>query len=44
MVGGTAEMLLDISFLRFAPIPHLLLKLGHLVDIAYIYHVSKFQQ
>ena len=26
---------------RFAPRPCLLLKFGHLIDIAYIYHVSK---
>ena len=29
---------------RFAPRPCLLLKFGHMIDIAYIYHVSKFQQ
>ena len=29
---------------RFAPSPCLLLKFGHMIDLAYIYHVSKFQQ
>ena len=29
---------------RFAPRPCLVLKFGHMIDIAYIYKVSKFQQ
>ena len=39
-------MLLDICFFArtFAPRPRLVLKLGHMIDIAYIYHVSQFQQ
>ena len=29
---------------RFVPRPRLLLKFGHMIDVGYIYHVSKFQQ
>ena len=29
---------------RFVPRPPLLLKFGHMIDVGYIYHVSKFQQ